>query len=65
MNSKPLYQSKTFWFNIIMMLLDIVATLQTSPLFADKVTLITIFGLVHTMGNIVLRYVTDTPINRI
>lgn len=65
LDGKSLLSSKTFWFNVIMITLDIVSVLMKSPLFEDKSSILQVFALIQTIGNIVLRYVTSTPITSI
>lgn len=65
LDGKSLLSSKTVWFNLIMIVLDIVSVLMQSPFFADKSSLLQVFALIQTIGNIILRYVTSTPITSI
>lgn len=55
---KKLWQSRTFWFNVIAAIIDIAVYLQASApqKYLPYIT------AVHAIGNIVLRYITDKPI---
>ena len=46
------YQSKTVWFNVIMTLLGVIASIQGMPFF-DKYAVL--LGLVTVFGNTILR----------
>ena len=65
MEGKTLLQSKTFWFNIITIVVDIAVALQTSVALADKATTIMILSIIQTAGNVLLRYLTDQPITKL
>ena len=62
METKSWIKSKTIWFNVLSGLVGIVATLQ-----ADKGLpphLAEIFGTVVTLGNIGLRFMTNTGVTK-
>jgi len=61
MESKKIWQSKTFWFNLVSGLVGVVGVLQGNELINDpKVQ--AAFASVVSVGNIVLRLLTDKPI---
>jgi len=59
-DSKPIYASKTFWVNLIVVLIGVLTYLQTLPL-GDKTT----GGIEIVLGalGIVLRFATGLPID--
>jgi hypothetical protein len=61
-NSKKWYESKTIWFNIVMLVLQIVGQIMNSPLLADHMQVLEILSTVQTLGNIVIRFLTDSPV---
>lgn len=60
---KKWYKSKTVWFNIITSVLTVVASLQNSPLVSDPQIQAGVI-LFITIGNAVLRFITDEPITK-
>lgn len=62
METKTIWQSKTFWFNIVSLILAIAAVVQTNPLFTDKQTVLEVLGIVTTVGNVILRFITNTGV---
>lgn len=63
-NGKTLIQSKSFWFNILSLLV-MVAGLFGFNEFQPDPKVIEGFGTFVTIGNILLRYVTSKPITKI
>ena len=60
--SKAWYTSKTLWFNIISLIVAIIGQLLDSKLLVNA-NVVTIFGTVITVGNIILRALsTSQPI---
>lgn len=57
---KTIWQSKTFWFNFLTVLISTVGSI-TNVFTLDAGTL-KIMGLVVTIGNIILRTFTSTAI---
>jgi len=60
METKPWWQSKTIIFNILSGIIGIVASLQADKGIPPHVA--EIFGTVVTIGNVALRFMTDTAI---
>ena len=58
-NSKPIYQSKTLWFNVLYILSIVVADDHFKDLFKDYGSYLVI---AQTVINILLRFVTDKPV---
>jgi len=61
-DSKPFFARKTFWTNVIML----AATVSTAfgvDLGLDPETQIAVVGAVMAVVNIVLRFVTKSPIS--
>lgn len=58
---KPWYKSKTFWFNIVSIAIAI-ATLIADPTLAASPQIVSGAVGVVTIGNLVLRLLTDTAI---
>jgi len=56
---KSIFLTKTFWFNVIMIAIDISVLLET--VFPTNPKLIVVVGLVHGIGNIILRRFTYEP----
>ena len=61
MESKPIYKSKTFWFNALTGALTVAAALQNSALAADPKVQAGVV-LFITVGNAVLRLISDQPV---
>lgn len=55
--SKPMWQSKTMWFNVITLALGVLEVLSGVYLLDSQQLL-----LVNGVGNLLLRYITDTAI---
>ncbi len=55
--SKPIYTSKTFWVNVVLFLLYLLAYPQLSRYVSPQVV-----GGVAALLNLVLRYVTSVPV---
>lgn len=60
--TKVWWTSKTLWFNVITLLLDIVVALQGSVVLQDKANVIMILSLVQTTGNVILRFISTQPL---
>ena len=52
MNTIKWWESRTVWFNILMTILGVVASLQGVPVF-DKYA--QVLGLITVIGNVILR----------
>lgn len=61
MNAKTLWESKTFWFNILGLLATVAAAFGLDLGLSDEVKA-QIVGGVMAVGNIVLRLVTSKPV---
>lgn len=68
METKSIFTSKTFWFNILTGLLGVTATIgapQLSQLGLSEHTqnvLLVCIGSFNVLGNIILRAITSTPV---
>lgn len=60
---KAWWTSKTLWFNVITLALQLVNVLTTSTIFADKVQVLEVLTLIQTVGNILLRFTTTQPLS--
>lgn len=58
---KPWYRSKTFWFNVVTLIVAI-ATLAADPSLVKDMNVVAGAAGVVTVGNIILRMLTDTAI---
>jgi len=56
-NCKPIWKSKTMWFNVITLTLGILEVLN-GVYIVDAQQLL----LINGVGNLLLRYVTDTAV---
>ena len=64
MKSKTLVQSKTFWVNLVIVVIAAIVGVSNSSIVVDFPTLVPWFaGVIGTL-NIVLRLVTKTPIEK-
>lgn len=68
METKSIFTSKTFWFNLLTGLLGLTATIGAPQLqqlglseHAQNICLVVI-GAVNVLGNIVLRAITSTAV---
>lgn len=67
--TKPIWASKTFWFNLVTMVLAALGTLQTAvaalPFVTPKVaaSVATACVVVNAVGNIILRLVSTQPVS--
>lgn len=59
MNSKLWYQSKTLWFNVIVLVMGAVSYISDQHLLVQYGTWL---GLVTVLGNMILRMITGQPI---
>lgn len=62
MDGKHWYQSKTIWFNAITGAVALATTVEKSP-FASDPKVQAGFALFVAIGNSVLRFLTDQPLN--
>lgn len=67
--AKSIFQSKTFWFNIIVALVGGAASIS-APDIADlglsavaSAWILKVCGLVAFIGNVYLRSITNTPVS--
>ena len=60
--SKGLFQSKTFWFNLMTAVVSILVTIQDSELVVNNPQVVAILGLVVGIVNVVLRVLSGTPV---
>ena len=65
---KTIFQSKTFWFNVVCVVVGASATIGANELtelgisgLAQKWALV-VLGAISTLGNIYLRAITNTPV---
>ncbi len=64
MNSKTLVKSKTFWVNLVIVVIAAIVGVSNSSFVIDYPALVPWFaGVIGTL-NIVLRLVTKTPIEK-
>jgi len=56
-NCKPIWKSKTMWFNVITLTLGILEVFNGVYLVGAQQLL-----LINGVGNLLLRYVTDTAV---
>lgn len=56
-NSKPIWKSKTMWFNVITLTLGILEVINGVYLVDTQQLL-----LINGVGNLLLRYVTNTAV---
>lgn len=61
MEAKSILRSKTFWFNLITGLVTVGGVIQGSPLAANPHVQVGV-GLFISIGNIILRAITNQPI---
>lgn len=61
MESKPIYKSKTIWFNIIIPVVAWAAYKVTGGDMPPDVAA-SVLGVVQTVGNIILRLITKQPL---
>ncbi len=61
MESKPFYQSKTFWFNILAGVIAIAGIFGFAS-FEPSSEVLEVIGVIVAAVNIVLRYVTTKPV---
>lgn len=59
---KPIYQSKTFWVNLIVILVAVLTFLLDHELLKDNVLVIQIFTAAIGILNVVLRLITTQPL---
>lgn len=59
-NSKPFWQSKTFWFNAITILVGVLG--QVTSLFTFSAQTNSIIAGVLAVGNTILRFLSGQPI---
>ena len=60
--SKPLYFSKTFWVNMLILIAAAVTAMTDTSVISDNPVLVTVFGSIIGVVNIALRMVTKVPI---
>lgn len=60
--NKSLFQSKTFWLNLVTLLVGVIGFLAAHPLIAAHPQWVAGLVAVQAVANILLRLVTDTPI---
>jgi len=63
-NGKALLTSKTFWFNVIFIIVTIAGYFGYADFEPDS-KVVEILGTVFAIGNILIRTVTKEPITRI
>jgi len=61
--SKPFWTSKTIRFNVVAALVTLVTFLIDNEFFASNETAGVIAGVVVSVGNIALRFITDTGVH--
>jgi hypothetical protein len=64
--TKSIFASKTFWFNLVTLLMALVGHFTTDTLAGLGVTsagVSTVFATILTVGNIVLRFLSDKPVS--
>lgn len=61
MDSKPFWASKTIWINLIALVASLLAAFGVADWDAELQA--SIVGVVMTIVNIVLRFVTDKPVS--
>lgn len=61
---KPFYASKTFWFNLLFLLSAVAAYFGFADFKPDS-NIVELAAVVVAVINIVLRYVTTQPIQKI
>jgi hypothetical protein len=50
--SKPIYQSKTFWFNVLSVIVTVAGVVPVTPVTMG----------IAAVGNVILRIVTNQPV---
>ena len=63
-DGKALLKSKTFWFNILTLIIAVASAFGFKDFEADD-TILQIVALIGGLGNILLRTKTSRPITRI
>lgn len=66
METKPIYQSKTFWFNVLAVIVLVASKFGFSEFHLDQNTadtVLTILSGVLAVGNVGLRAVTKQPVS--
>jgi len=61
MTAKPFWQSRTVWFNAISLIVAVAGVL-VDPVFALDPRVVTGATLIMTIGNTILRTMTNQPI---
>lgn len=61
--SKSIFLSKTFWFNVVSLVLAVLTSILDQNLIAEHPQVVKIFMVIISMGNVFLRYLTDTPVH--
>ena len=62
--TKPWYQSKTVWFNLLSGVSSVLATIVEKDWVAEHPEAIAVIGGVVAAINIALRFVTDKPVSK-
>jgi len=60
MDSKPIWQSKVFWFNVLTILAALAAMPEISTILPPE--WLKWIAALNAIGNVVLRVFTNTPI---
>jgi hypothetical protein len=61
-NAKPIWQSKTFWVQLLTILVSIAAFVEGQEWIQDNPTMVAIIGVVVGVLNIVIRSITRVPV---
>lgn len=61
-DTKPFWQSKTLWFNVITAVIAIAGSLTSAFTFTGKTA--AIFTGILTVGNVILRLITNATLTK-
>jgi hypothetical protein len=63
--TKPIWASTTFWFNLIAGILTVIAPLQAQlvSMLGSSSKVVTVMGAIVAVGNIILRFKTVQPVS--
>ena len=61
MEAKPMWQSKTFWFNLITLIVMVAGAMSDPQTYGPEIAKYA--ALVLPVGNVVLRWMTKEPVS--
>lgn len=60
--AKSALASKTIWANLAVLAVGVAGYLEGHELIADNPTVVSILAMTVGIGNVILRFVTETPV---